>query len=178
MKKIYMVSKNIPYKGITNGAICEITENGNVKIMMMGSAIRPCELECFTKRNLHLYHYERRGMTSLLLEGIFNVECSINPSYYNDDRYKLLLNKEDVKIECYIGDTLKNEWLCGKVFTLQGKQLEQFKKGLELNEKQDRNTYNNWICNTLYANSFKTNCKQAINLGVCPIANDIEIHLV
>lgn len=178
MKKVYMVSKNIPYKGVTNGVACEIKENGNIVVMMMAPAITPYEIECFTKRNLRLYHYERRGMSSLFLGGIFDVECNINPSYYNDDRYKLFQSKEEVEVECYIGDTLKDEWLCAKVFILQGKQLEQFKKGLELNEKQDRNTYDDWICGVLYANSFKTNCKQAINLGVCPIANDVEIHLV
>ncbi|MBQ8298302.1 MAG: hypothetical protein IJX99_00250 [Clostridia bacterium] len=181
----YLTSKNLfenkNYKNILlngGGVVNEITPEGNIQVYFYAPYITKEEMETFNNGTPRVYHYERKGMSSLLFTGIFRVECSINPSYYTDNRYELLKGKDEIEISCFLCDIAKHEMVGAKILTLSGAKLEKVKMGLELNSKHTKSEYDYWISTVLYANDYKTNIKLATNIGLCTVPTDKSILLV
>lgn len=181
----YFTSKNLfehtNYERILlngGGIVNEIAPDGNIRIYFYAHNITKEEMETFHNGTPRVYHYERYGMSSLLFAGIFRVECSINPSYYTDNRYELFKQKDELEISCFLCDIAKNEIVGAKILTLSDKKLEKVKMGLELNSKHDRYEYDNWISNVLYANDYKSNIKLSTCIGLCDVSSNTNIILV
>ena len=180
----YLMSKNLfenkNYKNILlngGGVVNEITPEGNIQVYFYAPYITKEEMEAFHNGTPRVYHYERKGMSSLLFTGIFRVECSINPSYYTDNRFELLKEKDEIEISCFLCDIAKHEMVGAKILTLSGAKLEKVKMGLELNSKHSKSEYDYWISTVLYANDYKTNIKLATHIGLCTVSSVKNILL-
>jgi len=160
------------------GVVNEITPEGNIEVYFYAPDITKEEMETFHNGTPRVYHYERKGMSSLLFTGIFKVECSINPNYYTDNRYELLKGKDELEISCFLCDISKHEIVGAKILTLSGAKLDKVKAGLELNSNHSKSEYDNWIFSVLYANDYRTNIKLATHIGLCTVPTDKNILLV
>lgn len=142
---------------------CEIAEDGNIHIMAHYPRATAKEIKDFSG-DYNFYYYEREGKAAILLDGC-KVEMAINPSYYTDERFSKLLQKDALLLHSYLIDSKLDEIVATNCVEIKGRALESLKKCLTLNSSATREQYDYWITNVLYAREFDDNVKRSIRIG-------------
>lgn len=158
------------------GNLTEITEDGNLHLRIFYRNVRPQEKKEFKDSTPSLYYFELRGKSTLITDICGICECSVNPSYYEDDRFNRLLEKPELTIFCTLIDTASGEVIGDRIFTLNERHSSTVKKGLILNSGYTRAEYESWIAQVLYSRPAKQNIKLSQSLGKLYDSEDIELH--
>lgn len=156
----------------------EIDEYGNLVFKGLCRCVRDCDIEKFSEGDVTAYHYERRGMSAFIMSGGINAELIINPTYYKDDRFEKLLEKNEVNMYCELIDCSRNKIMAVRNITIEGKCLDYLKSGLKMNAQYTRDEYSQWIAQVLYSNSMNKNVKLATRLGKCRDSKEYVTVLV
>ena len=164
---------------ISGGVIAnEIDENGNIVLQLVFRGVRDCDIENFNSKDVATYQYERRGMSSFIIDGFVQAELIINPSYYEDDRFEKLLSRGEVNMYCEMIDCTRDKIVAVRNITIGGKCLDYLKQGLMMNAQHSREEYLQWVVNVLYSNGFKKNIKLSERLGKCRDSKEYVTVLV
>lgn len=164
---------------ITGGAtINEIDEHGNLVFKLLCRSVSDSDIEAFSSKDVTAYQYERKGMSAFLIDGFVKAELIINPSFYEDDRFKKLLSKDQVNMYCELIDCSRNKIVAVRNITIKGKCLDYMKSGLKMNESYEREEYSEWVAKVLYSNGFRTNVKLSERLGKCSDSQEYVTVLI
>ena len=117
-------------------------------------------------------------MSAFLIDGFVKAELIINPSFYEDDRFKKLLSKDQVNMYCELIDCSRNKIVAVRNITIKGKCLDYMKSGLKMNAQYAREDYSEWVEKILYSNGFRKNVKLSKRLGKCVDSKEYVTVLV
>ena len=158
------------------GNLTEITDEGDLHLYMFYKNVYPEEKKMFKESSPSLYYFESRGKSSLITNLCGICESSINPSYYEDDRFERLLEKPELTLFCTLIDIASREVIGDRTFTLNARHSNIIKKGLIQNSSYSRAEYEAWIAQVLYSRPAKQNIKLSQSLGKLYDSENIELH--
>lgn len=156
----------------------EIDEYGNLMFKVLCRCVRDCDIEHFSEDDVTAYYYERSNRTAFIMSGGIKAELIINPSYYEDDRFEKLLDKDEINMYCELIDCSRNKIVAVRNITIKGSCLDYLKKGLKMNAQCTRDEYSQWVKQVLYANSLNKNIKLATRLGRCTDSEEFVSMIV